>query len=364
MVIINDDGNETVIHRYPIDLVDVEQIESYLRGRDCFCASFLDADPYMTALYLDQACRHQTETTFVLDRNIFSEVLTLVHGGTVTIKRPLAAYVMAFVQCAEATLSASLAIYEGQSSGVSAGWEDELDQFDKALTVETENWTDIALGRTSAVLLNKTRINEPVDRPSELIPPQTIRPYSFIYPAVLRIAQLQRLGGRKAHRMSMFLRWSFDEWRFSAAATLFAMQTFSDSPARGAFKKINNRDRIKALHGARNAAWDLAHLTALFEAIVAQESERRLTVFCSADREVVRLGKWLLSGMYGEDNVSDFMTRHFGEDINRMYWKMNARRDDRRRLVNVHSKDWKSYQSTLVASLEEAFLDEGSSLDI
>ena len=113
MIIINDDDEELIVHRFPVALSDLEMLQQTLRKADCFCPSFMEEDPYNARLYLEQSCRFRTDTTFYLDRNLFTHVLDLVDGVETSERNRLAATVMAFIGCAESYVSAEAALCEG-----------------------------------------------------------------------------------------------------------------------------------------------------------------------------------------------------------------------------------------------------------
>jgi len=352
MVIINDDGVETTIHHYPIARADLDALESFLRSSGCFGASFVDVDPYSASVYLEQYCRDETETTFYLDRNIFSQVLDLVGGHKVSDRNRLGASVMAFVACAESNVSASVAMFEGHLSGASRDWKEEKILFETATALSAREWASISLGYAESLKSAATMDRNGIMLPEGFDISRAQSPFGFVYPALLYVAILQRRGGSKAHRMSAFIRWVHERWLYSFPVLLFAMKTFSSKPFRGALKGIGSADPDRVLRGVRNAAWDLTHITHLFKETKSQSEQNRLSVFCSADKETVALADWLMPGMYGEDRYSDFMSQEFGQSITDLYWRLSRATDDMDRQANKWKGRTEEYGRTITTELE------------
>jgi hypothetical protein len=119
------DDNEILYHS-PLGLETVSALQSLLREARCFSPSFADLDPYLIETYVVQFARHRNEVRFLIDRNIYSQVLALANGDHITEQMRLAAGIMAFASCANAQIEPNLALYEGFASGALGSWKDDL----------------------------------------------------------------------------------------------------------------------------------------------------------------------------------------------------------------------------------------------
>ncbi len=65
--------DEDDIHYDPLlEPENTDELQSLLRRGSCFVPSFVDADPYLIETYIVQFARYATNTTFLIDRNIYS----------------------------------------------------------------------------------------------------------------------------------------------------------------------------------------------------------------------------------------------------------------------------------------------------
>ena len=92
----------------------------------CFVPSFVDADAYSVETYIAQYARERTETTFLFDRNLHSQVVALAKGSRTTENARFTAAVMTFASCANTQLEPNLALYEGSASGATSAWKRDL----------------------------------------------------------------------------------------------------------------------------------------------------------------------------------------------------------------------------------------------
>src|SRR5947209_14205144 len=97
------DDNEILYHS-PSAAETVAALQNLLRAAQCFSPSFADSDPYLIETYVVQFARHGNEVRFLVDRNIYSQVLALAKGARITESMRLAAGVMAFASCANAAI--------------------------------------------------------------------------------------------------------------------------------------------------------------------------------------------------------------------------------------------------------------------
>jgi hypothetical protein len=332
----------------------VAALEDLLRESNCFVPSFVGADAYSVETYINQYARKETETTLLFDRNLYSQVVTLAKGSRVTEKSRYAAAIMAFASCANVQIEPNLALYEGSASGARRAWKRDLEIFHRADNIHPVNWTALALGlaerfdrRIPGKRLQSSRIQS-------FDPTMRLRFYGRVYPTVLKMAMISRVGGRSDKKMIELLDWMYYCWRFSAPATLLAIQAFSHNPPKGLFKNIGSADRKSALAGVKNAAWDLVYITAWYEKIKAQTKANQLTVLCSRDRVLLKVAELLRSAVF-DGTMPPFEKAGFGCSVLRQY---NSYSDlsNPKRASTLSPADFKNYRNKLVSDLESEFL--------
>lgn len=135
-----------VIYHDPLGPAKSSELQELLRGGKCFVPSFATEDPYDIGTYVIQYAVHQTNVVFLLDRNIYSQVLSLAKGGVVNEKTRFAAGIMAFASCANASIEPALALYEGAATGACGGWRRDLSLLRGAANISPINWAGLVLG--------------------------------------------------------------------------------------------------------------------------------------------------------------------------------------------------------------------------
>jgi hypothetical protein len=310
-IILDDDQ---LIYDTPLPPEDIAALQDVLRESNCFVPSFVGADPYSVETYIVQYAQHRTETTFMFDRNLYSQVVALAKGNRAMEKARCAAAIMAFASCANAQIEPNLAIYEGSASSARQTWKRDLGVFHRADDIHPANWAALALGYAE-------RFDRPIpgkrlrsDADKKFDPTAKLRFYGFVYPIALKMATISIAGGRPEKKMIELLDWMFHCWHFSASATLLATQALSHDPAKGIFKNIGSEDRKKALAGVRNAAWDLVYITAWYDRIKTQAKAAKLTVLCSRDRVLLKVAELMRSAILDE-TISPLEDSGFGRSV-------------------------------------------------
>ena len=329
----------------PIPFDDMRAIEVILRQEDLFCTSCPDLDVYSVGFYHSQAELHNVGATIVLDRNVCARVVELAEGRPATHDNRIAAAVMAFGQCANIKFEPALAVYEGIATKAKNGASQELALFRTADNMHPSNFADIALGKSSCIIIEPS----PAKVHPEVISPQRLREYSYIYPAVLKIALLELVGGPMALRMRSFLDWSFDRWYMIAAATALAAMLFSPSPPGKALKDLRNSNRSLALEGVRNCAWDLTYITVWLELLRMQSDKNCLYSFCSRDKVLRRVAQHMLGG----PNTETMLQGLLGTDVRDLYVQLVARQHEMGRAINQSGSRDAAYGLQITSTLEQ-----------
>ena len=86
------------IVQIPLDERALEELEILLASADVFTATFQDIGVavFRAETYIRESVEHGTQTVFVIDRNLFTRLLSLGHGESATHAHRVAAGVLAF----------------------------------------------------------------------------------------------------------------------------------------------------------------------------------------------------------------------------------------------------------------------------
>jgi hypothetical protein len=348
------DDNQLIYHS-PLPPGDVAALENLLRESNCLIPSFVDADAYSVETYIVEYAWKQTETTFLFDRNLYSQVVALAKGDRATDKARCAAAIMAFASCANAQIEPNLALYEGSASGARLAWKRDLEIFHRADNIHPANWAALALGYAEGFDRRIPGKRLRSERAKSFDPTMKLRFYGRVYPTVLKMAIISRLGGRPDKKIIELLDWMYHSWYFNAPATLLATQALSHDPPKDVFKNIGSTDRKRALAGVKNAAWDLVYIIAWYEKIKTQKKANHLTVLCSNDRVFLKVAELLRSATFDE-TVHPFEKSGFGRSVLDRYNTYVSDLSNPKRAVKSLTADSKNYRNKLVSDLESEFL--------
>jgi len=347
--------DDQLIYHTPIPSRDTAALQDLLRESNCFVASFVGADPYSVETYIMQYATSRTETTFLFDRNLYSQAIALAKGSPVAKSTRFAAAAMAFASCANTQIETNLALYEGSASGARKAWKRDLQLFHKADGIHPANWTALALGHVERFdrRIPGKRLKSEASKTFD--PTAKLRFYGFVYPIALKMALISMAGGKPDKKMLELLDWVYDYWHFSAPALLLATQALSHDPPKNIFKNIRSTDRKKALRGVENAVWDLVYITAWFERIKVQVETNELTVLCSQDKALLKVATLLRDILLGE-SVSPFEKAGFGKSVLDRYDAYVSDLSNPKRALQPLPVDFDGYRSKLVSGLETEFL--------
>lgn len=352
-IILDDDE---LIYHTPLPLKEVLSLQELLRASNCFVPSFVGADAYSVATYITQYARYRTPTTFLFDRNLYSQVVTLAKGSRITPETCFAAAVMAFASCAAAQIEPNLAIYEGSASGAHPAWRRDLAIFRGADDIHPGNWAALALGYSTHFdrRIPGKRLRSEAFK--DFDPNRKLRFYSFVYPIALKMAIISRAGGSPDKKMIELLDWIYHYWYFSHPAILLATYALSRTPPKNAFKNVRSPNREKALAGAKNAAWDLVYITEWFEKIRVQARTPELTVLCSRDRLLLKVAALLSSTVLGTP-MSPFQHADFGKSVLERYNLYASDLSNPIRELKPLPTEMDDYTAKVIENLEAEFLE-------
>jgi hypothetical protein len=277
----------------PIPLADIRAIEDMLREADLFCAGF-DADLYSLSLYLEQNARFETTATLVLDRNIFTRIISLASGRSADTRDfRLAAAAMAFAQCANLLVDPALVLYEFARGIERQATIQELGVFRAADNLHPSFYADVALERADRLPSIPPFDIRPPFTPAEFAKP--LSNWTFDYAAVLMLALIELEGGEGMQKLLRFMDWMYKDFFFSAPAFRFASQYFSPRRQSRMLKRLRSSDRVAALEGVRNSAWDLALIHYWLSNVDQQNTQNNLAILCSMDKALCATARGLIA---------------------------------------------------------------------
>jgi hypothetical protein len=352
-VIVDDDE---VLYHCALAPQKITALEDLLCQARCFSPSFTGVDPYSIETYIVQFAGYGIETTFLIDRNIYSQILTLAKGATISEKTRVAAGVMAFASCANVGLEPSLALYEGSASGAVGGWKNDLGLFHRADDIHPENWAALALGDAQrfARRISPRRLRAEISQYFD--PAMKLKSFEFVYPILLKMALISRKKVSCDSKMIALIDWMYDSWHFSAPATVLGSQVLSQDPPKKVFKNIGSPERRRALKGVTNAAWDLVYITEWYKKIKTQANTNKLTVICSRDLVLLRVAELLRRGLFEEGETSFLQETGFGNLVQDKYAFCVSNLENPSRALVPFPDNFQIYRKRLVLALEAELL--------
>lgn len=232
------------------------------------------------------------QTVLLPDRGVVSRCAQLARGHRVTTDQQLryAAALLVFCRCADILIEPSVAFHElAHKQSNEVAW-DELGWFRTADNACCDDLIEVALGRKDK--LSEQHSPRPVSR-TDLAGP--LKRWRRNYILALKIAELECTQLRPLERVKALLEWMETDFIFGGpAALLGCLYLAPNSPPRaGLFKQLRSANRVAALDGVRNMAWDLTHLSDFVLRVnEANSEERKRYIFASFDnnfRNIVRV---------------------------------------------------------------------------
>lgn len=235
----------------------------------------------------------RSKTILIPDRNVVSRMAQLARGRRVEADQQVrtAAGLLAFAQCLDIEIEPSVAFHElAHTAGNEAAW-DELRWFRSADNARVHDVLDVALGRTDQLHAP----GPPHEVPKhDLAKP--LRRWNRNYIIALKVMELDLQDLRPIERVLRLLDWMRDDFMFGGPAAMLATVYFAPNspPKRRVFKDKNSSDREAAIAGARNAAWDLTHLSEFVRKVnEAGPDGRPRFLLASFDRHLRLMAKLL-----------------------------------------------------------------------
>lgn len=240
------------------------------------------------------------QTILLPDRNIVSRMAKIVAGAPMdTTLRKIAA-IKAFCHFLDIQIEPAVAFHElAQTQGNDAA-NLELARFRDADNADPYPWLDLAFGDLDA--LDPIKPHRSPESHDLAFP---LRRWRRNYIAALKIAELELSGRPNLDRMLELLSWMRDDFIIAGPAALLACIYFATKspPRKGLFKQLHSTNRLRAINGVRNAAWDLTHLSEMIRKVNEANGSPIRLLFASFDEGLRNLAKLLFT--HSSDKFSE-----------------------------------------------------------
>ena len=242
------------------------------------------------------------DTVVLPDRNLVSRMARVARDGHAELRDKTtrsAVALMAYCQAMQVLLEPSIAFHElGFVSGNSIARK-ELAWFRAADRGAVLDRVALAAGQKDRVALGD---------------PATLSDLDFEKPLMrwrrncvvaLKAAELELTPATAPiDRAMALLEWMDKDFLLAGPAALFVSMYYGPKAARaGLFKQLRSPDRQAAIDGARNAAWDMTHLSDFVVRVTKAEEQRRRYIFASGDLSLVRIASRLFLGPEPADGL-------------------------------------------------------------
>lgn len=200
----------------------------------------------------------QIKTQLLPDRNVASRFAQIAKGVKVEESmRPVAA-LLAFAHFLGIEVEPSVAFHELAHKQGNAVANDELAWLRQADNANAFAKMDLAMGRVARLegLVAPATIGD-----LDLAKP--IRRWRRNYIVALKIGELELAGLPHLERILALLNWMHKDFIIAGPAAMLASIYYAPNspPRKGLLKQLQSADRERALEGAKNAAWDITHLS-------------------------------------------------------------------------------------------------------
>ncbi len=202
---------------------------------------------------------HGISFTLLSDRNVYSRAVELADGDTRRYDNHHRAVAgpLCFAHCCGLRIDWNMAVLEQALDSDQPAFKTEVPKIRQVFASQETVLADFALGRTSSVSLPTRGQWKEADRgPREKHRPDL---WNLNYACALKLASLMldSTFASDDERLIAYFVWCFDEFYFSAGATLYGSLALSPRRRRDMFKSLRGGDVQRAFRGIRNAAWDM-----------------------------------------------------------------------------------------------------------
>lgn len=235
------------------------------------------------------------DTVVLPDRNLVSRMARVARDGHAELGDKTtrsAVALMAYCQAMQVLLEPSIAFHElGFVCGNDIARE-ELSWFRAADRGAAGDWVALAAGQKPRVDLGEPAALSALDFEKPILR------WRRNYVVALKAAELELApAAAPLDRALALLDWMDKDFLLAGPAALFASMYYGPKAARaGLFKQLRSVDRKAAIAGAKNAAWDMTHLSDFVLRVTEAEEAHRRYIFASGDLSLVRVASCLFLG--------------------------------------------------------------------
>ncbi len=337
-----------------------------LAAENAICSAYTPVrfDAYNCFGFLEQKARYGVETCFIIDRNIFTRIVSLARGEPVCRKTReaekayrIAAGALAFFQCCDALVEPCMPLLEHAGRDNQESADEELRLFRVADNIAPQNFADIALGRSDHLDLSLVKQFDSNEREA---PPEKPMWWTLNYALALKLALLELEQIDQRTKLERFFQWLHEDYIWSGSAVMFATVYLSPLRKHGMLKRLRSMDRRVALDGVRNAVWDMTLLTMWSVNCHSAAGSKKVWFLCSRDQAVKLIAGWLVSTETRDERLEQIFTHCWGEKNGKALVKYyvdlsDKLQDSARRIMRVSTSDpiW----SRVPEELEQQFLE-------
>lgn len=303
--------------RFPIAPRDIALLADMLRRANAVVGALNpSADWYDPMWYVQEQALSNMKFTLLVDRNVYSiaNALSDVRKCSNTDQHRTAAAALCFAHCCSLQIETKMALLEHDLDSDDARVHTELPQFHRVFAAGPKALAEFALGRIQTLKLlppepnaERTTVNAGITeehRPAA---------WRWNYGCALKIASLllDLTFKNDVDRLIVYLNWCYDEFFFSAAATVYGSLALSPKRKGNMFKKLRSAQATAAMRGIRNAAWDM---TLLSEWEIKQKkmtSTKNHYLICSLDRAVTDVANTVMCQGLDEQARSKVLRSRF-----------------------------------------------------
>ena len=250
--------------------------------------------------FIFEANFEDIQTILLPDRNIVSRMAKIVSGAAMDATLRKIAAIKAYCHFLDIQIDPSIAFHElAQTQGNEAA-NLELARFRDADNADPHPWLDLAFGNLDA--LDPMAPQHSLESHDLAFP---LRRWRRNYIAALKIAELELSGRENLDRMLDLLLWMRNDFIIAGPAALLACIYFAPNspPRKGLFKQLRSPNRLRAIDGVRNAAWDLTHLSELIRNVNETNGSQTRLLFASFDEGLRNLARLLFT--FSAENFSE-----------------------------------------------------------
>lgn len=339
---------------YP-DVQDIarqlEQAAVFVPGYSPPSVGLYSPDGFIYQKYVER-----NQTVLFPDLNLVSDWVQLAKGESASRTRRVSAAILSFCQNLGIELEPSIACHELAHGNCNELAVEKLAWVRAADNAEFSQWRDIALGRRECLSTAMVPRSVGIGR-ADLAKP--LRRWRRNYICALKAAELELADMSAIERVIRILRWMRDDFIVAGPASFFCFILFApnSAPRKGLLKDVRSEDRVKALAGVRNAAWDLTYVSELVRQVNENVGSSKRFLFASHDHRLLRIASAILE-CSADAYKPDVLARTLGN-----WWPVNQATEIARQVGEmfelIDAPERKQRQASAQADIIEKLIHAG-----